>query len=327
MNSNILDKFTTHLKNTIKKARELGQSLGHLEINPEHLVYGLILQKGSIAAEILTQMGLNTERIRSLVVRKNNPSEASIGAATANREIELADDAKKAVEKAALLSYRNNHKYIGSEHLLQSLTDVATPAMVELWENNRINLNKLRTQLETVMGSTSKFPDLTQIFEQAKEMENEEKTKEGGLPPALEFFTTNLTDEKLQKSIDPVIGRAREIERLIHILCRRTKNNPALIGEPGVGKTAIVEGLAKKILAGDVPDILLNKKVLKLDLSLVIAGTMYRGEFESRLKQILDEIKKDPNIILFIDEMHTIIGAGSAAGSMDAANILKPTLA
>ena len=143
----------------------------------------------------------------------------------------------------------------------------------------------------------------------------------------LELFTTDLTNKTIQKDIDPVIGRAREIERLIHILSRRTKNNPILLGDPGVGKTAIIEGLAKKILNGDVPDALSDKRILTLDLSGVVAGTMYRGEFENRLKQIIDEVKEDPNVVLFIDEIHNIIGTGASAGSLDAANILKPALA
>jgi len=326
MDSKILNKFTTHLKNALKKAKELGISLKHKEVNPEHLVYGLILQKGSIAAEILIQMGLTAERIRNSVVNKNK-SDAVTSADPATTKISLSPHTKKIIEKAALIAHKSRHKYVGTEHLLYNLVQTNTPSLVNLWENNRVNLNKLKSHLETVMRSTSKFPDLTQIFEQAKELDKEDKTKDGSQTPALDFFTTNLTEEKLQQSIDPVIGRKNEIERLIHILSRRTKNNPVLIGEPGVGKTAIVEGLAKKIISGDVPEILLNKKILKLDLSLVVAGTIYRGEFESRFKQILDEIKKDPNIILFIDELHTIIGTGSAAGSMDAANILKPALA
>jgi len=326
MDSKILNKFTTHLKNALKKAKELGLSLGHAKLNPEHLVYGLILQKGSIAAEILIQMGLTAERIRNTVIRINKPT-ATPTANTAVKTIVLSSTTKKLIEKAALSAHKSRHKYVGTEHLLYSLIQLNTTSLISLWEDNHINLNKLKAHLETVMRSTSKFPDLTQIFEQAKELDKEEKIKDGSRTPALDFFTTNLTEERLQKSIDPVIGRRNEIERLIHILSRRTKNNPVLIGEPGVGKTAIVEGLAKKIIAGDVPEILLNKRILKLDLSLVVAGTIYRGEFESRFKQILDEIKKDPNIILFIDELHTIIGTGSAAGSMDAANILKPALA
>ncbi|MBI5037325.1 MAG: ATP-dependent Clp protease ATP-binding subunit [Candidatus Kerfeldbacteria bacterium] len=327
MDNKITDKFTTHLKNALKKARELSASMGTTFINPEHITYGLIMQKGSIAAEILTKSGLTPERIRTIVLKNNkgvlDDSLTAKPAATGSFSVHT----KKTIEKAALIAHHNNHKYIGTEHLLMSLTQINTPAMLELWEQNKVNLNSIEEQLETVMRSTSRFPDLTQIFEQAKEAEQEEKTKDESKTPALDFFSTDLTDPKQQKSIDPVIGRTDEINRLIHILSRRTKNNPVLIGEPGVGKTAIVEGLAKKILQGDVPDMLLNKKILRLDLSLVVAGTIYRGEFEGRFKQIIDEIKRDPNIIVFIDELHTIIGTGSAAGSMDAANILKPALA
>ncbi|MDD5040035.1 MAG: ATP-dependent Clp protease ATP-binding subunit [Patescibacteria group bacterium] len=326
MDSAINDKFTTHLKNALKKANELGATLGHSSINPEHLLYGLILQKGSIAAEILMKLGLTAERVRSFVVQKNKP-DGFIDTPNATHQLVLSHETKHVIEKSALIAHQKKHKYIGTEHLLSSLAEANTKSMIELWEGNRINLNKLQAHLDTVMRSTSRFPDLTQLFDQARELDREEKNKDESKTPALDFFASDLTNQKLQQSIDPVIGRANEIGRLIHILSRRTKNNPVLIGEPGVGKTAIVEGLAKKILAGDVPDILLNKKILKLDLSLVVAGTIYRGEFEGRFKQILDEIKKDPNVILFIDELHTIIGTGSAAGSMDAANILKPALA
>jgi len=328
MDKKILNKFTTHLKNALKQAQNLSTTLGHELVNLEHLAYGLILQKGSIAAETLTNLGLTAERIRNHIMQKNKVTiPANLSDKDKQAKISLSPPTKRAIEKAALTAHQNNHKYIGTEHLLFGLIKTKTDSMVELWENNRINLNKLENHLLTVMKSTSRFPDLTQIYEQAKEIDQIDKKKDESKTSALNFFTTNLTDESLQKSIDPVIGRKNEIERLIHIIARRTKNNPVLIGEPGVGKTAIVEGLAKKIIAGEVPDALLNKKIFKLDLSLVIAGTMYRGEFEGRFKQILDEIQKDPNIILFIDELHTIVGTGSAAGSMDAANILKPALA
>ncbi len=318
-----MDKFTTHLKNAFKKAKELGSSMKHQSINPEHCLYGLILQKGSIAAELLTKTGLTAERIRSSVVASNPATKNS----SSDQKISLSQDTKRVIERAALIAHKSSHKYIGTEHLLSSILQTKTENLITLWENNQVNLQKLESELQMVMRNTSKFPDLTHIFEQAKEIEEEEKTKSESKTPALDFFTTDLTNKRLQKSIDPVIGRKNEIERLIHILSRRTKNNPVLIGEPGVGKTAIVEGLSKKIIAGEVPDALLNKRILKLDLSLVVAGTIYRGEFEGRFKQILDEIKKDPNIIMFIDELHTIIGTGSASGSMDAANILKPALA
>jgi len=175
MDKKIINKFTTHLKNSIKKAKELCVSLGHPHIEPEHLVYGLILQKGSIAAEILIKMGLTAERIRSLVVQNNK--EAKAKDQTTN-EVALADTTKKILEKAALIAHKNNHKYIGTEHLLYSLIQANSKAMINLWENNRVNLNKLKTHLDTMMRSTSRFPDLTQIFEQAKESEKEEKTKD-----------------------------------------------------------------------------------------------------------------------------------------------------
>lgn len=318
----ILNKFTTHLKNALKKSENFCITLNHTTVNPEHLLYGLILQKGSIAAEILGKLNLTPEKIRSAVIQKNR---VAVGQKEAKPR--LATDTKKAIEKASLIAHQYKHKYIGTEHLLYSLINLANKNLIEIWEENKVNLNALKDELNKIMKSTSRFPDLTQIFEQAKEMEKEETGQPGkSKTPALDVFATDLTSDKMQKSIDPVIGRGREIERLIHILARRTKNNPVLIGDPGVGKTAIVEGLAKKILQGEVPDTLLNKKILRLDLSLVVAGTTYRGEFEARFKQILEEIKQDANIILFIDELHTIIGTGSAAGSMDAANILKPAL-
>jgi ATP-dependent Clp protease ATP-binding subunit ClpC len=263
MDNTIIDKFTTHLKNALKKAHELSASLGHTQVSPEHLVYGLVLQKGSIAAELLSKMGLTAERIRSHIQQSNK---TVLQAEKDQNKAVMADMTKKVIEKAALIAHQNGHKYVGTEHLLISLVRINTPIMVTLWEHNRVNLSKLESSLETVMRSTSKFPDLTQIFEQTKESDKDEKPKDDSKTPALDFFTTDLTNVKMQKSIDPVVGRATEIERLIHILSRRTKNNPVLIGEPGVGKTAIVEGLAKKIMSGDVPDVLLNKKILRLDL-------------------------------------------------------------
>lgn len=322
MPSKILNKFTTHLKNALKKSEDFCIALNHTMVNPEHLLYGLVLQKGSIAAEIMGKLNLTPEKIRSAVIQRNR---MAVGQKEAKPK--LATDTKKAIEKATLVAHQYKHKYIGTEHLLYSLINLANKNLIEIWEENKVNLNTLKDELNKIMKSTSRFPDLTQIFEQAKEMEKEETGQGKSKTPALDVFATDLTSDKMQKSIDPVIGRSGEIERLIHILARRTKNNPVLIGDPGVGKTAIVEGLAKKILQGEVPDTLLNKKILRLDLSLVVAGTMYRGEFEARFKQILEEIKQDANIILFIDELHTIIGTGSAAGSMDAANILKPALA
>lgn len=326
MDKKILDKFSTHLKNALRQANTVAAELGHGQVQPEHLLFGLSMQRGSIAAEILLKSGLTNEKIRRVLL-EFNPVALPAQSTTARATRKLSDDAKRVIEKSALAAHQLKHKYIGTEHLLQALLRCETAPIISLWKSHMINTRDLLANLDTVMKSTSRFPDLTELFEQTKDFEKVETTNARTKAPALEFFTTDLTNTKLQKSIDPVIGRAQEIDRLIHILARRTKNNPALIGEPGVGKTAIVEGLAKKIAEGEVPDVLLNKRILNLDLGLVVAGTIYRGEFEGRFKQIIDEIKSDPNIILFIDELHTIIGTGSAAGSMDAANILKPALA
>ncbi len=327
----LLDKFTSHLRNVIKQAAALATVLRHDELKPEHLLYGLSKQKGSIATEILSKAGVMPEGLKDLIIEKN-PVSLSAADALIPPEPALADGAKRALEKAVLIAHQNEHKYVGTEHLLTSLLRLEDQAIADILRAHHVAPGDLMQHLTSVLRNTSKFPDLTSLFDQAKEMEEDavavqapNKTKDRG--SALDYFCTDLTDEQLQESIDPVIGREREIERLIHILSRRTKNNPVLIGDPGVGKTALVEGLAKRMMLGQVPEALATKRILCLDLSLVVAGTVYRGEFESRIKQIIDEVKADPDIILFIDELHTIIGAGGASGALDAANILKPALA
>ncbi|MFA6588001.1 MAG: ATP-dependent Clp protease ATP-binding subunit [Patescibacteria group bacterium] len=318
----ILNKFTTHLKEVLNKATNFAAGNRAKAIGPEHLLYALGLQKGSIAYEILLKTGLKLDLIRQAIQLRDggmdNPTAAS--------KPTLSTESKTAIEKSAIIAAKFNHRYIGTEHLLYGLLKLESAFMARMWKEQSFNPEEILSQVTMVLRSTTKFPDITELFEEEK-TEDETGEKKNSKTPALDFFATDLTDEKLQTKIDPVIGRKQELERLIHILSRRTKNNPVLLGDPGVGKTAIVEGLAKKIIHGDVPEILIGKKILRLDLSLIVAGTMYRGEFESRLKQLIDEITADPNIIVFIDEIHTIIGAGSASGSMDAANILKPALA
>ncbi len=325
MRPDILNKFTTHLKNTLQHGLELALELGNRYINPEHLLFGLAEAKGGIAFEILNRSGFNVARLKASI-RERNESVAS--GALAKSDIRFSLPAKRALEKAVLVAHQYEHKYVGTEHLLWGILEINDPTIEKFLADLNLNGRETKQHLQLVLRSTSKFPDISSFFEGIREPETPTTTKDRPkTSTALDFFATDLTTVAMQKKIDPVIGREREIERLIHILARRTKNNPALIGDPGVGKTAIVEGLAKKILKGEVPDALLNKRILTLDLALVVAGTIYRGEFESRLKQIIEELKNDPNIILFIDELHTIVGAGSASGSMDAANILKPALA
>lgn len=326
MTPDITNKFTTHLKNTLKTAAELAIQARREKVEPADLLMSLLKQKGSIGTEILVKVGLKFQSLQSptssVGVKEPLDSLKSIKSLIPK----FSEKSKRVLEKAALVSSRYKHKYIGTEHLLSGLLGIEDDNLTKILEQQGISVKDLKQHLNLVLKSTSKFPDLTRVFEQNKEPVSGSETKEAAQNTALDFFCTDLTDPDIQKSIDPVIGRKEEITRLIHVLARRTKNNPVLIGEPGTGKTAIVEGLAKRILEGKVPHILQNKKILSLDLSLVVAGTIYRGEFEGRIKQIIDEIKNDPNIILFIDEVHMIVGAGSTAGSMDAANILKPSL-
>lgn len=326
MLNDIFQKFTVHCKNALKNALGLALSLGHKTVSPSHIFYGLLQEKGSISGEILAKAKINGLKLKQNIDQQN-PGQIKVN------QIDLAPNSKKLVEKAVLLASLNKHKYIGTEHLLAALLEVNDQKISDFLNQSNIDLWEIRKEVEIALSSTGKFSDILGALDNFNFKEqNNDYSSENGIavsppPLALDLFATNLTDYHIQKGIDPVIGRQEEIGRLIQILSRRHKNNPILLGDPGVGKTAIVEGLAKKILQGEVPEFLINKKIYTLDLSSVVAGTSFRGEFENRLRQIIFEIKKNPNIILFIDELHNIIGAGSAVGSMDAANILKPVLA
>jgi len=284
------------------------------------LFISLIKTKGSLGSDILLKQKIDLSLISD---QSTFETYQTINVSPENMPQPSADS-QKIIEKAVITAYKHQHKYIGTEHLLWSLTTSESESLKNAFDKIQINLSHLKQHLSLVLKSTSKFSDLT-IDEEIKELENifEENNPNDNF---LDNFTVNLTSQEIQKDIDPVIGREKEIDRLIEILSRRTKNNPVLLGDAGVGKTAIIEGLAKRITQNKVPDVLLNKTILNLDISSLIAGTMYRGEFESRLKQVINEIKNNPNNILFIDELHTIMGAGATTGSLDAANILKPAL-
>jgi len=322
----ILNKFTTHLREVLAKATNFAAGNRAKAIGPEHLLYALGVQKGSIAYEILQKVNFNLDAVRQSIQLRDSEADL-VQVTTTLAKPTLSTESKAAIEKSGVIAAKYHHRYIGTEHLLYGLLKLQTPFVQKMWRDQNIDASEMLGQVVLVLRSTTKLPDITELFEDVKDEKEKGSKKKQSKTPALDFFATDLTNAKLQANIDPVIGRKSEIERLIHILSRRTKNNPVLLGDPGVGKTAIVEGLAKKVVEGNVPDALQGKKILRLDLSLIVAGTMYRGEFESRLKQIIEEITADPNTIVFIDEIHTIIGAGSAAGSMDAANILKPALA
>jgi len=331
----LIENFSAHLKNIIARSISMASSLNYDSVSPVHILHTITEETGSIAGEILYRTHLEPKNILKFLelnAPKTPPKKTFP---------ELDKNSKSALEKAMLISYEKGHNYIGSEHLLFGLLKTNDAELIRLLKDNDIKITLLLQEIDTIMHSTAHFPNIESVqdaIESSQDFGDESqsnprpstptlfKNKKNKNSGALFMFTTNLTDKKTADSFDPIIGREKEIERLINILSRRTKNNPVLVGEPGVGKTAIVEGLANKIVTGDVPDILKNKKILSLDLTLLIAGTIYRGEFESRLKQIIDEVSNKPDYILFIDEIHNIIGAGSNQGTMDAANILKPAL-
>ncbi len=337
----ILDNLSSHLKYAIGRSISLATTMKHGEVTPFHMLFALLQERGGIAAEILQKSKIQESDLQSIL--DTLPQNEVTPNPTDSLRVSLPDlneKSKQALEKAMILAYEYGHNYIGTEHLLYGLLAVEDSLVKKLLTLKKIQKQKLIQQIEAILGSTSKFPEIEDVGGMMEEIQeatehidenhthsNKKRPKQKPGASALQMFTTCLTDKVVENTLDPVIGREKEILRLIHILCRRNKNNPVLVGEPGVGKTAIVEGLAKKIVEGSVPDILKQKKIYSLDLTLLISGTIYRGEFEGRLKQLIDEVSANPNAILFIDEIHNIIGTGSNQGTMDAGNMLKPALA
>lgn len=340
MDNPIFDLLSEHLKQSIAKSIKIAEELGAATASPAHLWHTLASERGSVAAEILRKAGIDAKKILESLRAENMPSSTG-GMILLRRkkktQVRLSDDMINLLAKSFTIAAEHNHTFVGTEHAVLALAESTDSLNKKIIKEQGIDLKTIMQYAVNVLHSNTKFPEIASLIVppheekknqnnvMTKEKENSKITKKK--TPALDFFTADLTTARAQKTIDPVIGREKEIDRLITILCRRTKNNPVLLGDPGVGKTAIVEGLAKKIVEGDVPEELQNKRILNLDMGLLIAGTTYRGEFEARLKQVVDEIKNDPRIIVFIDELHTIVGAGSNSGSLDAANMLKPALA
>ena len=310
MNEN---KFTPRAEESLRLAQEAAQDLGHGYVGCEHLLLGLLREEEGIAHRVLSEYGLTDEMITGILQR-------SVGQGTSGDAPSqgLTPRAKSVIELAVGESHRMGAGYIGTEHLLMGLLREGSNMAVRILRTVGVDPRKMYASVQQKLSETSPHTITSGAGTPNKENKKTGKT--------LEEFTRDLTEAARQGKLDPVIGRDKEIQRVVQILSRRAKNNPVLIGEPGVGKTAIAEGLAQRIAAADVPEELLNKKLLSLDLSGMVAGTKYRGEFEERIKNALDEVKKDGNVILFIDELHTIVGAGSAEGAVDAANILKPAL-
>ncbi len=302
------DKFTERARKVLTLAQEEAQRFNHNYIGTEHLLLGLVREGEGVAAKVLANMGVELNKVRSAV-------EFIIGRGDrmVMGEIGLTPRAKKVIELAVDEARRLNHQYIGTEHLLLGLVREGEGIAAGVLESLGVSLDRVRAQVIHVLSQSSSY--------------TQHEARQATRTPTIDQMGIDLTAAARAGKLDPCIGRAKEIERVIQILSRRTKNNPALIGEPGVGKTAIVEGLAQKIVAGDVPETLLGKRLLTLDVGALVAGTKYRGEFEERLKKIVEEIKTAGNCVLFIDELHTLVGAGAAEGAVDAANILKPSLA
>src|SRR5690242_8309926 len=320
MSDEAMNNFTPRAQQVLALARKEADRFNHNFVGTEHLLLGLIKLGQGVAVNVLQKLGLDLETVRMEVEKQvgTGPDQKMIG------NIPYTPRVKKVLALAAKEAKALNHTYVGTEHILLGLLREGDGVAARVLKNLDVDIEQTRQEIlkeldpnfaaqeESASGEAPEKP--------APEKKGEIKT------PALKAFGRDLTEIARKGEMDPVIGRKNEIERVIQVLCRRTKNNPVLLGEAGVGKTAIVEGLAQEIAAGNVPELLRDKKVITLDLALMVAGTKYRGQFEERIKAVMDEIRRSKNVILFIDELHTIVGAGSAEGAMDASNIIKPAL-
>ncbi|MGE4549391.1 MAG: ATP-dependent Clp protease ATP-binding subunit [Intestinibacillus sp.] len=306
------NRFTERAANAISLAQETAAQMGHSYVGSEHILAGLVREGGGVAYKVLKQFGVGEEKLISLI-------EQSIGRGQPDKNAPqgMTPRTKRVIELAISAAAQMGHSYVGTEHLLIGLIREGQNVALQLLESMGVDIQKLYQALAEAVGA------------QGGEVgEGEAATGSGGKSntKTLEQFGRDMTRAAREGKLDPVIGREEEIQRVIQILSRRTKNNPALVGDPGVGKTAVAEGLAQRIVAGDVPENLKNRRVIALDLTGMIAGTKYRGEFEERIKSVIEELKKAKDVILFIDELHMLVGAGAAEGAVDAANILKPAL-
>ena len=306
-------RFTEKAQHVIYYAQEEARAMNYPAVGTEHLLLGILREGESVAARALSDIGVDLNQVRELVLKTLMPGQEPVGS-----EITITPRVKKVLALAQDEAVRWGVNYIGTEHLLLGILREGEGVASQVLEELGADPGAIRKQVIALLGGSGSMESNVTGGGNYTSAKNR---------PTLEEFGRNLNELVRQGKIDPVIGRATEIERVIQVLCRRTKNNPALLGEPGVGKTAIAEGLAQRIISGNVPELLKEKEVFTLDMGSLVAGAKYRGDFEERLKTIMDEVKADKNIILFIDEMHTLIGAGSAEGSLDAANILKPELA
>ncbi len=311
----MVGKFTQKGKDVLNQAQRLATSYGHGFIGTEHILLGLLKVNDSVAYKVLTDKGATFKNVEKKVLEINPKIETK-----GKFPQSYTPKSKKIIELSLTESLKLGSTYIGSEHLLLALLNETGSIGYKILLEENVDIPGIKLSLTLMLNGVQK--NSVNLLPMGRKISNESKSK----TPTLDKYSRNFSKMAEIDGFDPIIGRDNDIDRVIQILSRRTKNNPVLIGEPGVGKTAIVEGLAQKIHLGLVPELLKDKKVIALDLSSMVAGSKYRGEFEERIKKTLEEIMMDKNIILFIDELHTIIGAGAAEGSLDTANILKPAL-
>ena len=308
-------KFTNRAKKAIEIANEVAIELGHNYIGTEHILYGLSKEGNGVASKVLENQDVTPEVIADKIIELVGRED------TIRETLGFTPRTKRVIENAFLEARKLGYNYIGTEHILIGILregdSIAARILLEL----NVNIPKLYNEIIKVINEGEDYKN------ESSKKSTDRKNGSYNQTPTLNQFGEDLTKKAKEGKLDPIIGRKEEIERVIQILSRRTKNNPCLIGEPGVGKTAVVEGLAQKIVSGDIPEILKDKRVVTVDISGMVAGAKYRGDFEERIKKALNEVKKAGDVILFIDEIHTIVGAGAAEGAIDAANILKPLLA
>ena len=313
----LFSNFTERARIAISEAHNTACALGHRYIGSEHIVAGLVKEGSGVAAKVLEKADITEEK----VIEKITELTGSNDALDEETELPLTPRTKRILQLSAMEARQMGHNYIGTEHLLMAILRDGESVGVRVLVSLGLNVRQVYEEVIEALSTGVTEPSATGAYQAVKKSKGKSST------PVLDEYGRDLTELARENKFDPVIGRSREIERVTQILSRRTKNNPCLIGEPGVGKTAVVEGLAQKIAAGDVPELLKSKRLVSIDLSAMIAGAKYRGEFEERLKKVINEVTQSSDVILFVDEFHTIVGAGNAEGSLDASNILKPFLA
>jgi ATP-dependent Clp protease ATP-binding subunit ClpC len=311
----MFDRFTDRARKVMQLARQEATRFNHDAIGTEHILLGLVQEGSGVAATVLRNLNVDLSKIRHEVEKivRSGPTMVTMG------QIPFTPKAKKVLELAVEEARQLGHNYIGTEHLLLGLLREQEGKAADVLMSLGLKLEEVREEVLEFLGAD--------LANEAESQDAPEPAPSGkSKTPALDAFGRDLTQFAREDKLDPVIGRADEIERVIQILSRRTKNNPVLLGEPGVGKTAIVEGLATMVINGDVPELLHERRIVVLDLAMMVAGTKYRGQFEERIKAVMTEVRRAKNVILFIDELHTLVGAGGAEGAIDASNVLKPAL-